>query len=186
MLFCDSDLWVAIQVVPRHESKVASILGWRNCIHFLPTYRTRQRWSDRVKVIERPLFPGYIFCRSTQSLMQIVRSTPGIIRLITRGGKPCPVALEEIAALQRVMEANRDVCVSPYLRVGQRAEIISGPLMGVVGIIVRFKHGDRLVLSVDLIMKSVAVEIDSSELAPLPIQPQANRTLFQTPCRNTA
>jgi transcription antitermination factor NusG len=118
--------------------------------------------------------------------MQIVRSTPGIIRLITRGGKPCPVAFEEIAALQRVMEANRDVCVSPYLRVGQRAQIISGPLMGVVGIIVRFKHGDRLVLSVDLIMKSVAVEIDSSELAPLPIQPQANRTLLQTPCRNTA
>ena len=165
MPFCDTKHWFALQVVPRHEKAVDTILGHNGCEHLLPTCKIRRRWSDRVKTVEEPLFPGYVFCRSQRSLIEMARSVPGIIRIVSFGGKPHPVPDEEIDALKRIGCVENDVRPFPYLNVGQKVQVITGPLLGITGIITEFKKRCWLVMSVDFIMKSVSVEIERSEVA---------------------
>ena len=164
MIFHDAGPWFALQVVPKHEKSVDKILEYRGCNHFLPTCRVRRRRSDRVSVIEEPLFPGYVFCKSQSKLMEIVRGSPGIVRIVTFGGRPHPIPDEEIEALQQIVRGNREYSAYPYLNVGQKVQVISGPLTGVSGTITQFKNRDRLVISLEVIMKSVSVEIDESEV----------------------
>lgn len=97
--------------------------------------------------------------------MEAVRSTPGIIRIVCFGGKPHPVPDEDIEALRCVTGLAREIDPHPYLNAGQKVQVVSGPMAGVSGVIVQFKKRNRLVLSVDVIMKSVSVEIDDSEVA---------------------
>jgi transcription antitermination factor NusG len=165
MLFRDAGPWFALQVVPRHEKSVDKMLEYRGCNHFLPTHRVRRRWSDRVSVVEEPLFHGYVFCRSQSNLMEIIRGSPGIIRIVAFGGRPHPVPDKEIEALQQIVGGKREYSAFPYLNVGQKVRVISGPLTGISGTIMQFKNHDRLVISLDVIMKSVSVEIDQSEVA---------------------
>ncbi len=164
MLFSDMGPWFALQVVPKHEKSVDNILEHRGYNHFLPTHCVRRRWSDRVKVVEQPLFPGYVFCRSQSNLMEVIRGSPGIIRIVAFGGRPHPVPDKEIEALQQIVRGKREYSAFPYLNVGQKVRVISGPLTGISGTIRRFKNHDRLVISLDVIMKSVSVEIDQSEV----------------------
>lgn len=167
MLFHDAGPWFALQVVPRHEKSVDKILEYRGCNHFLPTCRVRRRWSDRVSIVEEPLFPGYVFCRSQSNLMEIIRGSAGIICVVAFGGRPHPVPDKEIEALQQIVRGNREYSAFPYLNVGQKVQVISGPLTGVSGTVTQFKNRDRLVISLEVIMKSVSVEIDKSEVAPV-------------------
>ena len=164
MLFSDTGSWFALQVLPRHEKSVDKTLEYRGYKHFLPTCRVRRRWSDRVRVVEEPLFPGYVFCRSQSNLMEIIRSSPGIIRIVAFGGRPHPVPDREIEALQQIVRGKREYSAVPYFRAGQKVQVISGPLTGISGIITQFKKRDRLVISLDVIMKSISVEIDGSEV----------------------
>lgn len=97
--------------------------------------------------------------------MEVVRNTPGIIRIVGCGGKPHPVPDHEIDALQRVAQLEREVDVFPYLNVGEQAKVIAGPLSGITGIVTQFRKRSRLIISVNLIMQSVSVEVDESELA---------------------
>jgi transcription antitermination factor NusG len=166
MPFFDSKDWFALQVIPRHEKKVDILLGQNGCEHLLPTYLKGRKWSDRVKTIEQPLFPGYVFFRTHRSLMEIMRSIPGIIRIVSFGGRPGPVPEEDIEALKRLARTDRDVRPFSYLNVGQKVQVVAGPLQGLTGIITEFKKRCRLVIAVDMIMKSVAVEIKESEVAP--------------------
>jgi transcription antitermination factor NusG len=168
MVFYDGNSWLALQVTPRHENSVDRMLGVAGHDHFLPLRNVRRRWSDRTKVSELPLFPGYVFCKIRDSLMKVVRSIPGTIRVVSFGGKPYPVAEEDIAALQRLVQSDRDVTPVPYLQVGRKVKVVFGPLAGVMGIITQLKKRDRLIISLDFIMKSVSVEIDCSEVALLP------------------
>lgn len=167
MLFGNAGPWFALQVVPRHEKSVDKILEYRGYSHFLPTCRVRRRWSDRVKIVEEPLFPGYVFCKSQRNLMEIIRGSPGIIRMVTFGGRPQPVPDREIEALQQIVRGQREYSAVSYFTMGQKVRVISGPLTGISGIITQFKKRDRLVISLDVIMKSVSVEIDESEVALL-------------------
>ena len=164
MLFSDTGSWFALQVVPRHEKSVDNILEYRGIDHFLPTYRVRRRWSDRVTLVEQPLFPGYVFCKSQSNLMEVIRGYFGIIGLVAFGGRPHPIPDKEIEALQQIVQGKREYRAFPYLSVGQKVQVISGPLTGISGIIMQFKNRDRLVISLDFIMKSVSVEIDQSEV----------------------
>ena len=165
MLFSDVGPWFALQVMPRHEKSVDKFLEYKGYDHFLPTYCVRRRWSDRVRVVEEPLFPGYVFCRGQRDLMEVIRSSPGVIRIVAFGGRPHPVPDKEIEALQQIVRGKREYSASSYLNVGQKVQVISGPLTGIIGIITHFKNHDRLVISLDVIMKSVSVEIDQSEVA---------------------
>ena len=96
--------------------------------------------------------------------MEIIRSSPGIIRIVAFGGRPHPVPDKEIEALQQIVRGKREYSAFPYLNVGQKVRVISGPLTGISGTIRQFKNHDRLVISLDVIMKSVSVEIDQSEV----------------------
>jgi transcription antitermination factor NusG len=167
MFFSDMGPWLALQVVPRHEKSVDRILEHKGCDHFLPTYSVRRRWSDRVKIVTEPLFPGYVFCRSQRNLMAIIRSFPGIVRIVAFGGIPHPIPDKEIEALQQIVRGKREYGAIPYLSVGQKVQVMSGPLTGIIGIITQFKNHDRLVISLDAIMKSVSVKIDQLEVAPV-------------------
>lgn len=163
----EKDMWFAIQVVPRHERKVETILQDREYGPFLPVCQTRRNWSDRVKVIEQPLFPGYIFCRSRASRLGNIRHMAGVVRIISFGGKPCPVSDSEIEALQRVVDSGRNICSSMYFATGERVRVITGPLVGIMGVITQIKKHSRLVISVEVILKSISVEIDVAEVEPL-------------------
>lgn len=159
--------WFVLQVRPRHEVKISTTLELKDYVNFLPTTREYRKWSDRAKIIEKPLFPGYVFCRSEKPLLPLVRETPGIIRLVTFQGKPQAVPDEEVLALQRAVQSNREIERCPYVNIGVRACVISGPLLGITGIVVSVKKRERLVISVDLIANSMSIEIDRSEVALL-------------------
>lgn len=167
MTTLETEFWYAIKVVPQHEKKVALLLEQRGFRQFLPTHKVRRKWSDRVKLIDLPLFPGYVFCRTPNSALGMVRGIPSIYRVVSFGGKPYPVPEEEITALQRVVRSQRDVCSYPYLTVGKQVRVNEGPLTGLLGFIVQIKNRVRLVISVDLICKSVSVDVHASEVSIL-------------------
>ena len=172
MVSYDGNSWLALQVIPRHEYNVDRILGIRGYEHFLPLCKVSRRWSDRVKVSDLPLFPGYVFCKIRDSLMEVVRGIPGTIRIVSFGGKPYPVADEDITALQHMVQSDREVAPVAYMHIGRKVKVVSGPLAGITGSITQLRKRDRLIMSLDFIMKSISVEIDRSEVALLPLAPE--------------
>ena len=158
-------LWFAVQVVPHHERPVDALLGCKGYERFLPTHIVRRNWSDRVKTLQQPLFPGYIFCRCRQAAVTSILRTSGVIRIVSFGGRPCSVADAEIEGLRQVIRSNKQTYPVPFLAVGRKVQMKAGPLMGIVGIITQFKNRNRLVLCVESIMRGVAIEVDASEVA---------------------
>jgi transcription antitermination factor NusG len=144
------------------EKLVAAILDSKGYEKYLPLYRQRRRWSDRVVTIEVPLFPGYIFCRLDRQRRLPVISTPGVVSIIGFGNEPEPIPDREIEAIERVLQAGAGAEPHPFLRVGQRVRVSQGALKDVEGILVRKKSDLRLVVSVSILQRSVSVEIDSS------------------------
>ena len=126
---------------------------------FFPKYRLRKRWSDREKKYDAPLFPRYVFCHFDRSQRRVVLETPSVQRIVGFGGQPYPIAERELFALQSVARLGLPAAPHPYVDVGRRVRILDGPLAGLEGILVSFKGEDRMVLSVSLLRRSVAVEI---------------------------
>jgi len=154
--------WFALMVRTGREKPATLHLenGGYEC--FLPVSKFIRRWSDRMKEIEVPLFPGYLFCRMDPHNRLPVLMTPGVIQIVGAGKSLIPVQEEEIAAIQRVVKNGLSTMPWPYLQVGHVARIEEGPLRGMTGIIIRIKSGMKLVLSVSLLQRSVAVEVDRS------------------------
>lgn len=159
--------WFAVTVKPQHERAAAHALRVKGLEDFLPLYRARRRWSDRVKELELPLFPGYVFCRFQAGERARVLSTPSIRSIVGFGNAPAPVADEEIARIQAMMASGLPLGPWPYLRVGQRVKIEQGPLRGLEGMLVQLKDSCRLVANVEILQRSVAVEIDRDTVAPV-------------------
>jgi transcription antitermination factor NusG len=159
--------WYALAVKPQHEKSAERALAFQGLEGFLPCYRSRRHWTDRVKEIELPLFPGYLFCRIGLEERLKVLTSPGVVAIVSFGGRPAPVSPEEISALRRLAGSNTRLQPWPYLKAGQRVRIERGPLGGLEGILVRSKDFWRVVVSVDLLRRSVAVEIDREAIAPL-------------------
>jgi transcription antitermination factor NusG len=154
--------WFALQVRTRHEIGVASHLDSIGFEWFLPLYKCRKRWSDRIKESEVPLFPGYLFCRlNLQDRLPILK-TPGVLQIVGFNRQAVPVDEVEISALQRLVASGVPNHPWPYLEVGEMVRIESGPLRGLEGKVVEFRGNHRLVLSVKLLQRSVAVEMDSA------------------------
>ena len=169
--------WFAILVRTSREKAANSLLENTGYECFLPISRYMRRWSDRMKEVEVPLFPGYLFCRMNQHNRLPVLMTPGVIQIVGVGKTPVPVEEEEIAAIQRVGKSGLSTMPWPYLEVGHVARIEDGPLRGTTGIVIKIKSGLKLVLSVSLLQRSVAVEIDRSWIgAAYPVGPTANQT----------
>jgi transcription antitermination factor NusG len=165
--------WYAVQVWTGRESLSAGHLGARGYDVFLPRYVEHRRWSDRVKKVARALFAGYLFCRARAEAVSGVVTAPGVIRVLGDGDGPLPIPREEIEAIQRVLAASVPAEPWQFLQVGQRVRVDSGPLQDTEGIVVRVKNRDRLILSIPLLQRSVAVEIESQWVTPRPLAPGA-------------
>ena len=152
--------WFALTVKPRHEKAVAERLAARALESYAPLYRDRRRWSDRVRTVELPLFPRYVFCRFRFADRLKVLSMPSVQAVVGFGGEPAPVRDEEIDAIKTLLGSGLAVVPWPYLRVGQRVRICEGPLSGLEGILAREKSAYRVVINVELLQRGVAVEID--------------------------
>ena len=159
--------WYALQVRPRFEKVIASTLLNKGYEGFLPLYRHRSRWSDRMKEVELPLFSGYLFCRFDINKRLPILVTPGVMHVVGIGKTPQPVEEDEIAALQSLVFSGLQAEPRSYLNIGERVRIEIGPLSGVEGVLVALKGSTRLVLSVSLLQRSVSVEIDESWVVPL-------------------
>jgi len=163
--------WFALRVRSRHENNVASFLDGKGYEWFLPTYRSRRRWSDRTKDVELALFPGYLFCRFNPQERLPILKTPGMISIVGTAKIPSAVDEAEIVALRTLVTSGLPRQPWPYLQVGQRVRIEQGALSGLEGILLQHKGHDRIILSVTLLQRSVAAEIDSAWV--IPIAPQA-------------
>jgi transcription antitermination factor NusG len=160
--------WFALHVRSRCEKTVAASLHSKGYDQLLPLYRSRNRWSDRVKDVDLPLFPGYVFCRFDPTRRLGVLTTPGIVAVVGLGKAPQPVEPAELAAIQALASSGLPAVPWPYLKTGERVLIEHGALQGVEGILTAVKKELRVVLSVTLLQRSVAVEIDRSLIRPIP------------------
>jgi transcription antitermination factor NusG len=160
--------WYAAYANVNHEKRVAQQLERRSIEHLLPLYESVRRWKDRRVRLQIPLFPGYVFVRlALRDRLQVLQ-IPGVVHLVSFAGNPAPLQEEDIHAMQDCWSHGILVEPHPYLQVGRRAQVKGGPLQGLQGIIVRRKNKTRFILSFELIKRSVAVEIDDMDLAPLP------------------
>jgi transcription antitermination factor NusG len=152
--------WFAILVKTGREKTANLLLENAGYECFLPVNRSTRRWSDRTKLVDVPLFPGYLFCRMNPHNRLTVLMTPGVIQIVGVGKTPIPVEEEEIEAIERVQTSGLSAMPWPYMEVGNVAQIVDGPLRGLTGIVVKIKSGVKLVLSVSLLQRSVAVEVE--------------------------
>jgi len=158
--------WYVLRVRSRFENTVAANLRGRGYEWFLPLYKCRRRWSDRHKEIELPLFPGYVFCQLNPLNRLPVLSIPGVVHLVGVGQVPLPVDEAEIVAIQTAIRSGLPRQPWPFLQIGHKVRVENGPLCGIEGILLRFGGRHRLMLSVVLLQRSVAVEVDESWVQP--------------------
>jgi transcription antitermination factor NusG len=156
-----------LQVRARHEAGVASVLGGKGYEWFLPLYKSRRRWSDRIKEVESPLFPGYLFCRFNPNDRLPILKTPGVTQIVGCKRVPIPVDEAEISAIRALVAACVPSSPCPFLEIGRKVRIEGGALSGLEGILTEIKGKRRLVLSITLLQRSVAVEIDQEMVAPV-------------------
>jgi transcription antitermination factor NusG len=172
--------WYALQVRARKEQLVASQLESRRLECFLPTYKSSRKWSDRTKEIQQVLFPGYLFCRFDYENRQPVVMTNGVIQVVGNGKAAIPIAEAEIEALQVAVQSGIPSQPWPYLRTGEYVQINYGHLAGLQGFLVNFKGNHRVVLSVTLLQRSLALEVELDWLTPVAQERQHQRTTAKT------
>jgi transcription antitermination factor NusG len=163
----EGTLWYALHVRTRFEKVVARNLRGKGYEEFLPLYTRTNRWSDRVKQIELPLFPGYVFCRFNPYDRLPVLTVPGVNAIVGIGKNLLPVEESELDAIRTVLKSGSCCEPWPFLEVGQRVRVEYGPLAGTEGLVTTVKNTHRLVISINMLQRSVAVEIDRECLKPL-------------------
>lgn len=154
--------WYAIYTKHQHEKTVRGVLGGKGFEVLLPLYQAEHRWRDRRKVVSLPVFPCYLFVRTSLDRRVEVLQTPGVFWLVESAGRPCVVPDGEIEAIRKIMEGPAKFEPHPYLKCGDYVRICQGPLAGIEGILIRKKNACRVVLSVDLLQKSLAVEVEAA------------------------
>ena len=160
-------MWYAAYTAANHEKRVATQLSARSVEHFLPLYESVRRWKDRRVQLELPLFPGYVFVRLALRDRLQVMEIPSVARLVGFNRTPTPLPDGEIEALKASLEGGVRAVPHPYLKVGRRVRITSGPFEGLEGILIRKKNELRFVISLDMIQRSILLQIDSTNLEPL-------------------
>lgn len=161
--------WYAAHTCANHEKRVAEQLRTRGVEHFLPLYSTVHRWKDRRVRLQLPLFPDYVFVHLPLAERLRVLQVASVSRLVSFGERPVALPEREIDALRHGLGGGLDAQPHPYLTAGRRVRIRSGPLAGLEGTLLRKKGHFRVVLSLDLIRQSIALEADAADLAPLPV-----------------
>ena len=153
--------WFALRTAPRAESRASFELAQHGIETYLPVCRVKRTWSDRIKIVEEPLFPGYLFGRFQAEDRLRVLQAHGVKQIVSFGNDPAPLSDSEIENLRTLVFAQPVLVSWPYLSVGQRVRIDRGPLAGVEGFVVCAKEGAlRIVVSVHLLQRSLSAEID--------------------------
>ena len=166
----DATRWYAAHTCPRHEKRVAEHLSCRALEHFLPLHATRRRWKDRQKLVEFPLFAGYIFVRLELKNRLRVLEIPGVVHLVSFNGSPAPLPDHEIEGLRSGLAEAAHVRPYPYTKLdaritaGQRVRIKNGPFSGLEGKLVRRKGNVHVILSIEMIQRSLLVDVDISSV----------------------
>ncbi len=159
--------WYAAYTCARHEKRVAEQLERRSVKLFLPLYETVHRWKNGRARLELPLFPGYVFVHIALQERLRVLEVPSIVRLVGFGGLPTPLPEGEVEALREGLTRDLRAEPHPFLSMGRKVRVRSGPLQGLEGILVRRKGNYRVVLSMDLIMRSIVVDLDLADVEPM-------------------
>ena len=159
--------WFAVYTLPRHEKRIAQHFDVRHIESFLPLYRTLRKWKDGSKAnLELPLFPGYVFVRMVKRERVKVLEVPGVLSIAGCGREPTPLPDIEIDGLRSGVALGK---IEPhaYLVVGEKVRITSGPMVGLEGVLVRQKNSFRVVVTLSMIMQSVSVELDITDVEPV-------------------
>ena len=172
--------WFALQTRPKNEKRIESLLRQKGYECFTPTHRSKRKWSDRTVEINLPLFPGYVFCRFSHSALGKAISTQGVIRIVGFGGSPAEVAIEEIEALQALTHSNLLREPWDYLPDGTIVLVETGPLAGVQGIICADKDKRQLIISVTLLQRSVAIQLDEDTMISVISDLKESRSRFSS------
>lgn len=159
--------WYAVYTCANRERRVAEQLANRSVEHFLPQYESVRRWKDRKMRLQLPLFPGYLFVHLALQERLRVLQVPGVVRLVGVNGSPTPLLEEDLNRIREFLGQGWRAEPHPYLQVGKRARVVRGPLAGMEGIVVRRKNRTRLVMSFELIQRSIAVELNQADSAPV-------------------
>ena len=159
--------WYAVYTCANHEKRVADQFVSRSVDHFLPQYESVRRWKDRKVRLTLPLFPGYLFVHLAAQERLRVLQVPGVVKLVGFNGSPTPMPEEDLHRIREFLGQGCRAEPHPYLKAGRRARVVRGPLAGMVGIVARRLRRSRLVISFNLIQRSIAVEIDEADLAPM-------------------
>ncbi len=159
--------WFALRVKSNCEKTVAAIARHKGFEEFLPLYECRTQWSDRIKSAEMPLFPGYIFCRIDPQFRLPILTIPGALHFIGIGKVPVPIDDSEIVAIQNAVQSGLPIVPWEYLDAGQLARVEHGPLAGLEAILIRTCKRYRIIVSVSMLKRSVALDIDRDLVTPL-------------------
>lgn len=160
----DERLWYAAYTRSRHEKQVAQELDGRAIETYLPLYETARQWKNGRHLVQMPLFPSYTFVRvASRDRLDVLR-VPGVVDLVGFGGVPMPLQEEEIAILKRAVSNGKNVEPHPFVTEGRKIQITAGPLAGLQGIVVRRSGQMQVVVSVELIQRSLLVKVDLTEL----------------------
>ncbi len=156
--------WYAAYTCAKHEKRVAAELGAREVEHFLPLYSSARRWKDRRVMLDLPLFPGYVFVRlALRDRMRVVQ-IPSVVRMVGFGGLPTALPDTEMEIMRTGLSQSLDAEPHPFLTVGRRVRITAGPFAGLEGVLKRKKSSLRVVVSLELIQRSVAVDVDAADV----------------------
>ncbi len=181
---CEHSLrWYALRTKSRCEKMVATHLHGRGYEEFLPLYRSLERWTGRDESVDFPLFPGYVFCRFDAWRRLPILTTPGMVSIVGYGRIPSPVEEAEIEAIRAIMKSGLPASPWPYLKEGQWVRVSRGALKGLEGLVKRLKNRYRVVVSVSLLERSVAVEVDRDSVVPI-TGPRTRNGHFKTQVPN--
>jgi transcription antitermination factor NusG len=162
--------WYAACVRHQNENRVEDVLlrqGWETLV---PRYRCRRQWTDRVKEIEKPLFAGFVFCRFEAGERMRIENIPGVLGVVNFSGVPAEIDASEIESLRTVAQARLALGPWPYLKQGDRVRVERGPLRGLEGSLLRTPEGARLIVSVEMLQRSIACALDPESVVPLRVR----------------
>jgi len=159
--------WFALQVKTRMERMAIQVLEGKGIVSFAAMYKQARRWSDRVKYVDGPLFPGYIFCQFDRIQRVDVLQTPGVISIVRFGNHPAPIPDEEITSLQAAVASGLPVWPLPHLQPGTRVQIKNSCLGQLSGVLLREKSSMRVVVNVTLLQRAVAVELSRDMISAI-------------------
>jgi transcription termination/antitermination protein NusG len=168
--------WFAVRVKSRCEWAVADAIRQKGFEEFLPLYWSRRRWSDRVKLLQLPLFPGYLFCRFPVEQRTKVLSVPGVVLIVGNGKVPLAIESSEIESVRTAINSGQGILPWPRLELGRTVRIEEGSLRGLEGVLLRFKGSTHLILGVKLLQRAVAVEVPEQWVIPIAAEKPATRS----------